>query len=313
MRMQRLANLLSWQRYQACRRLFVHPRDAHVALSGMRGGPFELEFKDGGTLAFPPFRRVRALWSFLLDPGRGEKTVRAEGGALVFEHDGARFAVRPDTYDFAIFTEVWFRDVYRLARVPRPIDTVVDLGANVGLFSALAGRAARRVIALEPVAGNRAMAERNLAGAGVQDKVRLLGLAASDRSGEKLKLHISRGNSGAHSIVPGLGHLEGSAGVEEVDTISLGDLFEQEKIERCDLLKCDVEGAEYPIILGASLDVLRRIERMAIEVHTSPDLPEENASKLRAHLEAAGFALEQEGELRFMGTLTQRMIFATRA
>ena len=239
--------------------------------------------------------------------------MRAEDGLLVFEHDGATLALRPDSaYDFAIFTEVWLQDVYRLGQAGS-IDTVVDLGANIGLFTARAARVGRRVVALEPVTANRRHAERNLAGAGVAPKVRLLPLAASGKSGEKIAIHLSQGNSGAHSILPGIAGLEGDAGVEEVETVSLADLFEREGIERCDLLKCDVEGAEYGIFLATPLEVLRRIERLAVEVHASPEIPADSMEKLRAHLEAAGFAVElSSDEIRFQDVLTQRMLYAHR-
>ena len=105
---------------------------------------------------------------------------------------------------------------------------------------------------------------------------------------------------------------QGGAGVEQVQTISLADLFAEHGVERCDLLKCDVEGAEFEIVLATPHEVLQRIARLAMEVHLTPDTPADRFPALKAHLEASGFALvEEEGPL-FEGTLQQYMLTGTR-
>jgi len=64
--------------------------------------------------------------------------------------------------------EVWFEQVYtgKFYR-PRPGDTIVDAGANVGLFSLLIARTCLgcRVLAFEPFTENFQLLEANLAAA----------------------------------------------------------------------------------------------------------------------------------------------------
>lgn len=317
MRARRLSHLLSWDRLQTCRRLFQDPLRAHLTLAGLGPrGPFELAWRRGGRLKLPAFRRVRPLFEFLFQhPEVLASATPEEGGLLSISWEGARLLLRPESFDFPIFGEVWLRDVYRLARLPRPIGTVVDLGANVGLLStrvALLG--AERVIAVEPVAENRALLARNLRGCGVEGKVRVVSEAISGRSGERLSMFLSADNSGGHSLQQLPATASGGAATESVTTISLGDLFAREGVERCALLKCDVEGAEFDALLGADLDTLRRVERVAVELHLTPDTPAGRADALRAHLRAAGFALEEEsGPTMYDGRLEQALLHGVRA
>lgn len=319
MRARRLGNLLSWERWQTCRRLFEDPVRAHLALSGLGGhDPFRLAWRSGGALELPPFRRVRSLFEFLFEhpavlaSARPEPDAPGGKGLLSFSWEDARLALRPDSFDFPIFTEVWLRDVYRLARLPQPIGTVVDLGANVGLFSTRAALLGAEVIAIEPVEENRALLRKNLAGCGVQNRVRLIEGAISGRSGERLRMWKSADNSGGHSLQQNPA-TAAAPSEEEVTTVSLADLFAREGVTRCDLLKCDVEGAEFDALLSAPQETLRKVERVAIELHLTPDLPADRPDALRAHLRAAGFALEEEdGPAMYGGTLKQILVHGVR-
>ena len=310
---KRLIRTLSWERYKRCRRLFASPLRAHLTLSGAPKRPFELDFRKGGKLVFPRYRWVRPLWRFLFEDPERADSVHVEDGVLKFSYEGSVFGLRPDSYDFYVFTEIYLHDVYRLARLPRPLGTVVDLGANVGLFSTRAATlGAERVVALEPVSGNRKLAAMNLAGAGVSHRVRLLDLAAAGKSGETIRIFLSRENSGAHSCLLSQAEIQGVGGHEEVDSISLVDLFEREGIDHCALLKCDVEGAEFDILLNTTVETLGRVERIAVEFHLSRDLPATNLEALRSHLCEAGFRLEEEEGDSVEGLFRRGMLYGTR-
>ena len=79
--------------------------------------------------------------------------------------------------------------------------------------------------------------------------------------------------------------------MEKVPTISLEELWEREKIEKCDLLKCDIEGAEYEVFLNTPPEVLRQIKQMVMEWHFFPEIGEEKPKQLEEYLRELGFHL----------------------
>src|SRR5690606_39196870 len=50
-----------------------------------------------------------------------------------------------------------------------------------------------------------------------------------------------------------------------VRSIKFDDLFNELGIDGCDVMKVDIEGAEYECLLSASLETLRKIQYIAIE------------------------------------------------
>ncbi len=79
----------------------------------------------------------------------------------------------------------------------------------------------------------------------------------------------------------------GGAAVREVtiETLPLDDVFDQNKIEVCDLLKIDCEGAEYAILPAISTSTYRRIRYIAMEYHNG------RLDDLRMWLKAGGFEI----------------------
>jgi len=60
---------------------------------------------------------------------------------------------------------------------------------------------------------------------------------------------------------------------EEVEAVTLEQVFEDNKIMECDILKIDTEGSEYGIIEGAKIETLKKIRRIVMEFHkTEPEM-----------------------------------------
>jgi FkbM family methyltransferase len=114
-------------------------------------------------------------------------------------------------------------------------DVVIDCGAAEGLFTFVAAARARKVYAIEPVPGFVESLEKNFLG---DPRVTVLPFAARRRAGEARMLEdeiFSRVTEG---------------GSLPVAMKTLDDLMAQET-DRITLIKSDVEGFEFPILLGA--------------------------------------------------------------
>jgi FkbM family methyltransferase len=149
----------------------------------------------------------------------------------------------------------------------RPGGLFVDLGANEGYFSVVASKivgSAGRVFAIEPQRRLQPVIDRNLARNDCQNVI-VLPLAISDDS-KPLTLHLSPDmNTGSTAAIQTTRY---PLSTQKAESITLGELFEQQRIDTCDLLKVDIEGYEYEAILGSpELFSAGRVRVIALELH----------------------------------------------
>ena len=156
-------------------------------------------------------------------------------------------------------------------------DVVVDAGAHHGLYSLLSSRYVGergRVFAFEPLPSNYRTLIKNIAMNGA-DNVEAFNLAVAHKRG---RARFNKYNDGMMS----------DYGRMEVDVVALTDVIET----HIDVLKVDVEGAEYEVLLGAQ-PLLSESTRIFCEVH--PDRLEyfgRNTSDLIRLLAARGGSLK---------------------
>ena len=138
----------------------------------------------------------------------------------------------------------------------RPSMFVMDVGANIGLYSAIASRhvgESGRVIAIEPSVENCRFIERtrefNRLG-----NLEIVGRAASDVSGPGV-LYLNRDNKADHRIFDRTGRRPRVA----VTLTTIDDLASELGLGRIDLLKIDVQGAEAAVFRGMSALLARSL------------------------------------------------------
>ena len=129
---------------------------------------------------------------------------------------------------------------------------IIDVGANVGLFTTAfmaAAKSPKLILAIEP--SNYVFAILKIVTAKL-DKVRCRKLALSHETAEvQLKTPVKKSGS----LRVGLSHIGAgdamTAFVETVQATRLDDLLTAESISHVDIVKIDVEGAEQHVIDGA--------------------------------------------------------------
>lgn len=144
-------------------------------------------------------------------------------------------------------------------------DVMLDVGANVGLYSLLAASIdGVRVKAFEPDDGARRVAERNVARNGLSDLVELSPLAVGAAPGSSA---FSTGRGPMNRLVP-----EGTAGgqLRTVDLVTLDDVA----TDRVALVKIDVEGDEAGVLDGAEQMLRRDRPVVIVEANDPPALTE---------------------------------------
>lgn len=169
---------------------------------------------------------------------------------------GANFFI-PALYSSAcaIFNEIVVDDVYEISTYPSDVKKVVDLGANIGVYSIVMAKKYpnAEIISLEPERKNFDNFSKNIKISNLNLKP--LKKAVSNEKGKTI-LFTDPTNPGAHSIVKS----GRSSQTEEIETVTLDELLP------ADILKVDVEGAEYKIF-----DKIPDCKIIVMETHNGDD------------------------------------------
>jgi FkbM family methyltransferase len=167
------------------------------------------------------------------------------------------------------------KESYFAERSLTPGDTVIDVGANHGLFTMEAAKFVGntgRVGAFEPTPTTRAALERHLQLNNLSN-VHVYPQAVGSAPGTaKLRVHFeSTGlNTLASKDIEWSGRILVADQVLDVPIITLDDHAQQHGVDTIAMLKVDVEGFELPVIQGASqLLSQRKISKVLVEVSRS--------------------------------------------
>lgn len=132
----------------------------------------------------------------------------------------------------------------------------IDIGANVGIYSAIAATRLNRlgcIVAIEPNPPVYQRLKFNLTATceGKKEKPRLeiLQLGISDQAGE-FELFLDADNLGASSLL-GKDHEQRSI---QIPCSPLIEVIDGQKLSRVDVIKCDIEGAEDRALIPFLID-----------------------------------------------------------
>jgi len=175
--------------------------------------------------------------------------------------NGLKYYARTNTADRGIINAVVLEDEYRVKKIrSQDLEIIIDIGSQNGYFSIYTSKKAKKIFAYEPVLENYQNILKNIAINKLEDKIIPFNLAVSNKK-EKIRIYLSEENSGGHS--------EFSDGDKyiEIDSTTIQDIFESNKIEDCDLLKIDIEGGEYDIIYSLPDEYFKKIKNICLECH----------------------------------------------
>jgi FkbM family methyltransferase len=213
-------------------------------------------------MAIDVLRRAGIAGRAILDIANWRDVLpRAAEGQPVTEirlRRGITVTARPETALWPHFSDIWYHRTYtKHCEIPSN-SLVIDVGANVGVFSLFASRAARLIYALEPSSSNFSLLASNTSGS---KNIIPLNLACSAADGHA-SLDLSSDPVSFSLVTNGI-----SGRRETVDVVRLETLFERYKIVHCDFLKLDCEGCEFGIIMSLDAALAWRISRIVMEYH----------------------------------------------
>ena len=163
----------------------------------------------------------------------------------------------------------------------------------MGVVALLAAKIGCGVLAIEPEQRNF---EKLLANIALNDvRCETLRLAITDHSGTATLHVFPRRRRGHHTLAP----RSAAIATQVVECTTIDELLERRAIERVDLLKVDVEGAEPEVFAGAGSSLARgAIRTIVFEISKRPlERMGHNVDDVIRPLRAAGYSIRTlEGE-----------------
>jgi FkbM family methyltransferase len=161
--------------------------------------------------------------------------------------------------------EIFIKEVYNPPHLKiKPGDTVIDIGANIGIFSLYAAKkGATNIYCAEPLPGIIPLIRKNFVNNNLKTPT-IIRRGISYKNGNA-KLYL--GDLDSHALLFNHNHAGTFHKYVEIKTISLEDLLSELKIRSVDFLKIDCEGCEGYIINSTPKKIWKGIKRVAIEYH----------------------------------------------
>jgi len=208
--------------------------------------------------------------------------------------------------DLVIFWLVFVRGHYPVRRGDR---VILDIGANIGLFTIYAARQApsSRVIAVEPFPDTCERLHRHIDENNVSNRVIVLncavaaerGRGAMDSAGgipSQYRRIDSADTAMLNAKHRGVAALENLHDVE-VEQKTLSDILEMLGGD-VDLLKMNIHGSEYSVLMSTPGKALQRLHRLAVQYHEFPAAAHVGKSQLFSYLGGSGFQLLLDRDTR---------------
>lgn len=147
-------------------------------------------------------------------------------------------------------------------------DIIIDLGAHIGLFSIAVSDKVKKVISVEPDLENYEILNTNIDKNNIKN-IKTLNKAAWKDDGT-IKFYKSMITPARHSAyINNIFNDNNNQSLETtIYTISLETLFTENNIEFCKLLKMDIEGSEYEVLLNCPKHILKKIGILLIDYHS---------------------------------------------
>jgi FkbM family methyltransferase len=208
----------------------------------------------------------------------GIHTERVEHMNFYLNYNNYDFKIREDqddpsydhNLDFKVINETWLENVYRIHEGQFSYNGVfVDIGANIGAVSIFVDSFNKNrgfdnkinVYSIEPEPNNLYLLNQNIQN-NPTENITVVNNAIWHE--EKM---VSISNRGGNSSIVGPEGEEKS----EVLAITLETLFSRYDIKEVDVMKIDIEGAEFDLILNTPEEILAKIKHLVLEFDKSFD------------------------------------------
>lgn len=195
------------------------------------------------------------------------------------------------------FKEIFMENAYYIGlgkKIIKKNPTIIDIGANVGFFTmfAVSKYPDCTIYSYEPIYSNFQQLIKNKE-LNSTKKINCFNKAVCGHSG-KISINFDKTDSFTTSATIIDNDSDANKESIEVSCLTLSEIFKENNLSNCDLLKLDCEGSEYDILYNTPEEILNKIDQMAIEIHQGKN-ETENLYFLKIFLLKFNFKLFQFG------------------
>lgn len=211
---------------------------------------------------FSKFLAKTGLASIEINDNRLIFTTNVDGIKLMFDGEDRRGV----PFEFINFGDYEKEERLLFDNLLSDKMTILDIGANIGWYSILWGKKYKKakIYTYEPVQELFETTIANLLLNGVSN-VQVIQTALSDARSDMIDFNYSPECSGLSSIRRVMGYSE--QGRISVNNQTLADSISELNIGAIDVIKCDVEGAEYNVIKGGIECIKKHLPILVLELY----------------------------------------------
>ncbi len=221
--------------------------------------------------------------------------------------NGTRIKFAPGTLDVMVIRECFINNLYTKFIREKEFNTVLDLGCQKGYFVTgllSSGANFKKAICVDPLLVNLNVFKENISlNKQLYKKGRKVFLEPSavfSKNGKKTFYVTS--NSVSHSLKDP-SKLDKVINKLEVKTITIKSLFKKYQLNKIDLVKIDIEGAEFDLFRSKEIGILLNTKYLVMEIHPDRKC---NPSEIVKILESFGF------NIKYPNPAYKNLIFASK-
>ena len=209
---------------------------------------------------------------------------------------GSKIKIRTNSTDLDTFSLIWLVKEYNKHGFKiKKDDVIIDIGSHIGIFSIYASQFCKngKILCYEPSIENYELLQYNIS----QNHIENIfpNNYAVSNSNDHVTLYINPDNT-AHSIY------DSTSKSIQIKSSTLQNIFDSNKLDFCDYLKLDCEGAEYEIIDSLPKEYFKKIKQIYIEYHFS-DSKHKMLEDMIKKLEESSFTVIKEPLDQGMGSI----------
>lgn len=162
-----------------------------------------------------------------------------------------------------ILQEIYLQEIYKPFLIHQRDLTMLDVGSNLSLWSFYASKYAKQIYAFEPTLETYKLGLKNIDDNNIKN-VKIFQKAIAKDDGQTTFYHSI--NTTMNSMNPSVGN---TGEKEIVETIRLDTFVQNQKLEKIDFIKLDVEGSEAEILMGEGfMKIAPIVDTLVYEHHT---------------------------------------------